>query len=414
MTVELTLPGSKSMTQRALIIAALADRPSTIAGALACDDSRHLVAILRHLGVTVETDWGGGRLEVRPAPRQRGRPLASDGAVLDCGNAGTAMRFGTALALVCDGALVLDGDPRMRRRPIGPMGDALRSLGVAVRYRLEDGYPPLQLSRADRLGDEVAVDVSQSSQFASGLLMVAPRLDRGLTLTLGDKRVSGPYLAMTMRMMRRAGVDVTRLDDERIRVLPGAYRWQDAPAVQRIEADWSGAAFILAAAWLTGIELDIANLPSPLDSAQGDARFAAFLEELDRQREHVFDLTDVPDLIAPLAAAALFATHPSTIAGAAHTRVKESDRIAVLVDAFGKLGARIEERPDGMVVQPLRDATLPDEPLDPQNDHRMAMAFGIVSLRVPGIPIANRGCVTKSYPRFWDDLERIRSRIGRA
>ena len=198
--ITVSCPGSKSMTQRALVIAALADGAGqvTIEGALECDDSRYLSQVLRALGVGVH--WDGSRVQVRPGP------LASSGERQFVGNAGTAMRFSSSLSLLSEGELVLDGDERMRQRPLGPLAEALQRLGVHVRYLGQRGYPPVSLRRGGALCDEVDLDVSQSSQFASGLLLVAPRLPRGLVVRLSGERVSVPYLDMTTKMMGRAGV----------------------------------------------------------------------------------------------------------------------------------------------------------------------------------------------------------------
>ena len=397
MTLQLTCPGSKSMTQRALVIAALAAEPSTLDGALDCDDSRYLVQALRKLGI--ELRWQGSRIEVEP------HKLSGKQQTLYCGNAGTAVRFCSCLATVCDSPMCIDGDERMRQRPIGPLAGALQQLGATVSYGDQEGYPPLTIAPAeDTVAARVAIDGSLSSQYASGLLMVAPRLSRGLVLDLTGESVSRPYLRMTVEMMRRAGVRVEWPEAQRLRVAPGSYRG----VAWRIEPDWSTAAFILTAAHLTSRSVEIDGLVDVEDSLQGDAEFAEYLERIEADEGQDFDLTDTPDLIAPLAVAALFANRPTRIRGAAHTRIKESDRIAVLARGFNAVGARVVERPDGLDIKPLREPASGAIVLDPAADHRMAMAFGLLSLRLPNVAVMQPECVSKSFPGFWDVLDRFR------
>lgn len=398
--LPLEAPASKSMTQRALVIAALATGPSRVQAPLDCDDARHLTALLEALGVgarwiTQPVERGmEARVEVTPAP------LRAPATTIFCGNAGTTVRFGAALAALTEGTLRLDGDRHMRRRPMGPLAGALGAIGVEIRYEGAPERLPIALRRGAVPRPVAVVDGSLSSQFASGLMLVAPRLPAGLTVVLDGAIVSRPYLEMTAAMMRRAGATVEPTG-RGYRVEPGGYRGGDFT----IEPDWSAAAFLLGAGHLAGVALDRATLPAA--SLQGDAAFAEMMDRLavpPPGGRFVFDLTDTPDLIAPLTAICLFASHPTAIRGAAHTRVKESDRVAVLAGELAKIGARIEAHPDGLDITPLgraRSATL-----DPHGDHRMAMAFALVGLRVP-LTIGDRGCVSKSFPGFWDAIARI-------
>jgi 3-phosphoshikimate 1-carboxyvinyltransferase len=245
----------------------------------------------------------------------------------------------------------------------------------------------------------VSLDGSRSSQFASGLLLSAPLLPGGLQIDLIGQTVSRPYLDLTLRMMRERGASVEELPGT-ILVSPGGYR----AGPLRVHGDWSAAGFLLAAAFISGCPLELLNL-DPC-SAQGDRVVVELLETLRQAGPHRFDLTDCPDLLPPLAAAAVFATDQVEIAGLLHARLKESDRPAVLAAGLSAAGVRVVERPDSLLLEPgtrLRPACL-----DPAGDHRMAMAFGLLSLREPGITVADRDCVGKSYPGFWDDLERFR------
>lgn len=404
MTVTIGIPGSKSMTQRALVIAALGDGPVTVRRALDCEDSRHLLALLSALGAGVER--AGDDVRVDP------KPLRAPSAPVFCGNGGTVMRFGSCMALAAEGELTLDGDARMRERPFRPLGDALARLGVRVRYLGTDGFPPVALCRTAPPPAGVDVDGSQSSQFASGLLLAAPALPEGLAVRPAGARVSLPYLTMTTAMMARAGARVRWEADGSIVVEPGRYRTGALAEGLRVEGDWSAAAFFLAASAITGVAVEIPGLEPPGESLQGDAAFATMLEELARPRDHHFDLGGTPDLLPPLAAAALFADRPSAIRGAAHARVKECDRIAVLIREFARAGARVVEHNDGMDILPLTVPSGAAVTLDPEGDHRMAMAFGLLSLRIPSVAVRDPECVGKSFPDFWCELAKVRDAAG--
>ncbi len=386
-------PGSKSQTQRALILAALAPGESRIVHPLDCDDSRHLRNALRQLGLIIDDTPGVWRIS--------GSNLKRPAGALWCGEAGTTLRFLAPLALLIDGPLSLAGSPRLSQRPLSQLLRSLQTLGVTAQTPGPAESLPLDLSRTSAIGDSCAVDGSRSSQFASGLLMVAPRLPRGLCLRLEGIPVSKPYLELTLSMMRASGAQFTQREDE-IRVAPSVYHPRDSA----IEGDWSGAAFLLAAAKILGCPITIENLKPR--SAQGDRGAVALLEELEAPREHRLDLKDCPDLVAPLAAAAAFANHPTELFNLEHARYKESDRLAVLAQGFNQAGVKTQQRRDALIITPgaeLRPATL-----DPANDHRMAMAFGLLALRQPAIQVLNPECVSKSYPSFWDDLRRLAGR----
>jgi len=400
MSHAIAVPPSKSMTQRALVLAALADSPTTVVGPLDCDDSRRLREVLAALGATIEASASGDALRILPAPL----PLRGSERALFCGNAGTVVRFAAPLSLLCEGALHLDGDEHMRRRPLGPLTTALAALGVEARHLAAPGCPPVMLRRASEVGASVTVDASLSSQFVSGLLLVAPLLPQGLRISQLGEAVSRSYVAMTVAMMRDRGCALIEPDARTFVVSCG----RPQGGTIAIEPDWSAAAFILAAARITGLDLTPASALPAAASLQGDAAVTGLLERLDAGSDEVFDLTDVPDLIAPLTVAALFASGSTRIRGAAHTRVKESDRVAVLARELRKIGATIEAHDDGLDVEPLRDAPSAPVELDPDGDHRMAMAFGLVSLAYPRVTVSDPDCVTKSFPTFWAVLEEIR------
>lgn len=384
------VPGSKSQTQRGLILAALAPGESRLSDPLDCADSRVLRRALVALGVQIREegrDWviDGGQLR---CPTEK----------LWCGDAGTTMRFLAPLSLLMKGELILDGSDRLRARPMTELSEALGRLGVQVRH-LGRGSLPLALCGPARPVRGTWIDGRRSSQFVSGLLMVAPCLEKGLELELGNGTVSAPYVEMTLRAMGAFGASAQDVRGS-LKVLPQRYH----PGRFDVEGDWSSAAFLLCGARLVGREIKLENLAPR--SVQGDRAIVAFLEELERKQPHRFDLTPCPDLLPPLAAAAVVAGHPVEITGVAHARVKESDRVAVLAEGLARAGVRVEELPDGLRIVPgggLRPARL-----DPHGDHRMAMAFGLLSLLEPRLEVSDPGCVDKSYPSFWDDLRGLR------
>jgi 3-phosphoshikimate 1-carboxyvinyltransferase len=397
--LRLSVPGSKSYTQRALVVSALADAPCTLRDPLDCDDSRTLRAGLRALGATIDdsqaTSW-----VVTPGP------LCGPAAPIDCGEAGTTIRFLSAFSLLIADKLQLLGTERLRTRPMDALLEALRDLGVTS----SDPAPPAPLSLrrfAELKTSRVSVESGTSSQFASALLLVAPRLPSGMTIQLTTRAgevVSRPYLTLTLNIMAQQGIVVQESADGRQLVVPhGAYHGGELP----IEADWSSAAFLLAAGLISRRPLELTNLPA--ESNQGDAAIVAFLEALrgsETSGQHHFDLSDCPDLLPPLAAACVFGARPSLITGIAHTRVKESDRVAVLSDAFREVGIDVVEQHDSMRITP--QSALQPAMLEPHSDHRMAMAFGLLSLRQPRIEVLDPRCVSKSFPTFWQALERFR------
>jgi len=390
--IRITVPGSKSETQRSLVLAALTSGQSTLERPLDCEDSRALRHALRSFGAAVQED--DDRWLVR------GAPLCAPLGVVDCRDGGTTARFLGPLCLLFDGTMLLDGSARLRERPIAEMVDALQTLGVDARYLEATGALPVSLSRrAPVTIPRLGVSGARSSQFASGLLLVAPLLPRGLTLELEGPIVSKPYLELTVRLMRAFGADVSSAHGC-YRVSPKPYR----PVTLRIGGDWSSAAFWLAGAFITGRNVALQNLDH--DSTQPDRAIVGLLAELARPGPHVFDLSDCPDLLPPVAVAAAFASAPVEIGGIDHARLKESDRPAVLARELGRAGVRIVEREGQIHVGP--GGVLRPAKLDPRGDHRMAMAFGLLSLREPRIESLCPECVGKSYPAFWSNLERLR------
>jgi 3-phosphoshikimate 1-carboxyvinyltransferase len=409
---ELSLPGSKSITNRCLLVAALADGESVLENALFSEDSLIFAACLRALGVPVEAD------EARSAFRVAGRGgILSDGdASLWVGNAGTAARFITSLTIVGRGAYAVDGVAAMRERPMDELLDVLAAQGAEVTWQGKPGHVPFTIRGAGGLeGGEMTLAAGRTSQQVSGLLLIAPYARRDVTLRVPGKMVSPSYVDMTIELMRRWGVRVQRPDAETFVVEHGQ---RYVPSRHAVEPDASGASYFFAAAAAVGGRARVRHLSAA--SLQGDLRFVDVLERMgckvSREADAVevrcdgslagvdVDMNDISDTAPTLAAIAPLATGPVTIRNVEHMRWKETDRIHAVVTELARLGARVEELRDGLVVHPSK---LHPGVVSTYKDHRMAMAFSILGLRSPGIQISDPGCVAKTFPTFFDLLRTI-------
>jgi 3-phosphoshikimate 1-carboxyvinyltransferase len=390
-TRQVRVPGSKSLTQRYLVLSALASSPSSLAGASEGQDSRDLSAALVELGALCAR--GGRGIVVAP------RPFTRPAAPIAAGEGGTTARFVAALATATGFPFSLRLAGRIAERPMEALWEALRHAGTQVRVTSEAGGGSIVELYRTRYSREVRVDATLSSQFASALALVAPALPDGLRLTLVGEQVSRSYLDLTLSALATFGVRARR-DGDVIEVPATRFAGRDL----EVEGDWSLAAMWLAASRITGRAVRVANASE--ESVQGDRAFPRLLAELDARGDHRFDLRDVPDLLPPLAVASLFASSPTLFCGLKHARLKESDRLAVLAGELGKVRARVVQTPDGLAVDPAPLAG--PARLDPRGDHRLAMAFGVLSLAVPGVEVLDPRCVSKSYPDFWQDLERVR------
>jgi 3-phosphoshikimate 1-carboxyvinyltransferase len=413
-----SVPGSKSQTNRALLLGALAGGESVLRGALFSDDSHVFVDSLQRLGLSVVADPAAAVIVVTGA----GGSIPASSAELYIGNAGTACRFLTAFLPLGRGEYLLDGTARMRQRPIGELLDALNALGAQVEAVNGNGCPPVRVRASGLRGGAATVDAARSGQFLSALLMVAPYAERDTTLRLAGHLASPPYIDMTLAMMREWGVTVETQGDP-------LHSSPENPASYLIKAgsrydariydvppDASGASYFLAAAAVTGGTVRIRNLALATD--QGDL---GLLHVFERMRCQVsvqgndveltgpaqfdgidLDLNGMSDMTMTLAAIAPFARGPVVIRNVAHIREQETDRLAATVAELRRLGARVDERADGLTVYPsaLRAAVV-----QTYDDHRMAMAFAIPGLLVPGIEIENPGCVAKTFPDYFARLE---------
>ena len=407
-------PGSKSITNRALVCAALAQGDSTLTGALDSEDTRVMIAALEQLGIHVEVQDDGRTLVVHG---RAGRIPASM-AELFVGNSGTTIRFLTALCTLGYGSFRLDGVPRMRERPIGDLLDALNQLGAICRGMLRDGYPPVEMRAAGLAGGRATVRGDISSQFLSGLLMAAPYAADDVELAVSGELVSKPYVLMTLRLMQDFGALVeAKLDLSGMRI---PARQVYSGRTYGIEPDASAASYFWAAAAITGGEVTVEGLTWA--SLQGDVRFALCLEKMGCRVTHDaggitvsgraeqgidVDMNAISDTVQTLAAVALFANGPTTIRGVSHIRHKETDRIGDLARELRKLGATVDELPDGLRIVPLTSELLRGAEIETYHDHRMAMSLALAGLRIPCVVILDPGCTAKTYPHYFDDLARL-------
>jgi 3-phosphoshikimate 1-carboxyvinyltransferase len=434
------VPGSKSLTNRALVLAALSAKGYACAlrGALRSEDTEVMIEGLRALGFRVLTEWPESVVVVSSGEDEPRIPARQ--ADLFVANSGTTMRFLTALVGLGRGRYRLDGVPRMRERPIGDLLDALGQLGVNAYSERQNGCPPV-IIEADGLNSGVVrIKGAVSSQFLSALLMVAPYARGKVVIEVDGPLVSEPYVRMTLRLLEHWGVHfLPGSDHNTFRVLGSesrgrgtALRCVEAPSSSHgldprrpvplrdypIEPDASAASYFFAAAAITGGEVTVPGLDA--HSLQGDIRFVDVLEDMGCEvvrgpgsltvrgrplRGLDVDMNDISDTVMTLAAVACFADGPTSIRNVAHIRHKETNRLRALAAELRRLGAGVDESADGLTIAPgpLHGATV-----ETYNDHRMAMSMALFGLRVPGVVIREPGCVAKTYPHFFDDLERLR------
>jgi 3-phosphoshikimate 1-carboxyvinyltransferase len=411
------VPGSKSITNRALVLAALCGKVSAceLYHCLRSEDTEVMIAALQSLGFHVEVDWLEGRVRVAGSPGANRIPaLRAD---LFTANSGTTMRFLTAMVCLGHGRYRLDGSPRMRERPIGDLLEALQQLGVHAISERNNGCPPVCIEVDGLAGGRVRIKGNVSSQFLSGLLMTAPFARDDIVIEIDGPLVSRPYVEMTLRMMDDWGLPVIRKWNEAEFHVVG----RQAPVGEMryfVEPDASAASYFFAAAALTGGKVGVAGVSRK--SLQGDVRFVDLLVAMgctvkrgagqwkvrgDSIHGINADMNDISDTVMTLAAVACFAEGPTTIRNVAHIRHKETDRLAALATELRHVGAEVDEFADGLTITPR---PLHGAEIETYNDHRMAMSMALIGLKVPGIVIKNPGCVAKTYPHFFDDLERLR------
>lgn len=403
-------PGSKSLTNRALIVAALAKGSSELIGVLDSVDTRVMIDSLLRLGVSVDPDFEQCAIKVQGC---NGRPPASE-AELWLENSGTSIRFLTAFCALGHGAYRLDGNARMRQRPISKLVSAIQQLGVNAQCDLDSDCPPVIVHTQGMTGGTAVVDAQISSQYLSALLMAAPCAQGPVEIRLTGELVSEPYIDMTLGVMARFGVTVDTTHPGIYRTSPQRYRG----TLYEIEPDASAASYFFAAAAITGGEITVNGLSEY--ALQGDLKFLDILEQMGchvswkthgvtvrgggELRGVDVDMNAISDTVQTLAAVAPFASGPTVIRNVAHIRHKETDRIAAVTTELRRLGLQVEEREDGLTIHPG-----PVQPavIETYDDHRMAMSFALIGLKHPGIQIAHPECTTKTYPDYFSDLDRL-------
>ncbi len=401
-------PGSKYVANRLLMLAALAPGKSQIHGAPGNEDIRAAADGLRALGVDIREQPGalmiGGTPHGWAPPAREREPIA-----VDVRESGTLLRFLTAVAATLPFPVRLTGRGRIGQRPMAGLIRALEHLGA--RIASSGGYAPLTVHSPELRGGRVAVATGESSQFASALLLASPRIGGGLDIELPGTRVSASYLDLTASLLQRSGVRV-----ERIAAGYRTFAGRPRPGVHQVPTDWTAASTLFGAAAVTRGTIRIANLDP--QAVEGERRFPGLLERMGcrveagdgavsvtgtgRLRGIQANMASMPDAAPTLAVVAAFATGETRISGIAHLRHKESDRIAALTDGLRRLGAGVEPEADRLTIRP--GPMRVRESIDSRRDHRIAMAFALAGLRVPGVRITHPDSVNKSFPDYWDTL----------
>lgn len=412
---EVTLPGSKSLSNRILLLAAIAEGETRITNLLNSDDVRHMLSALEKLGV--EYSLAQDRTEC--LVKGLGATFSPEAAqTLFLGNAGTAVRPLCAALCLSEGEFEITGEPRMYERPIGDLVDALTALGADVEYLQSEGYPPLRIVGKRLAGGEVSIRGNLSSQFLTALLMVAPLMEQGLVIKVEGELVSKPYIDITLDVMSKFGVQVVNNNYESFEIKPGQpYR---SPGEIMVEGDASSASYFLAAAAIGGGPVKVHGTGSA--SVQGDAEFAKVLALMGAKVEYSdywievtgsgqfkgvdVDLNHIPDAAMTIATAALFAEGPTCIRNVYNWRVKETDRLAAMATELKKVGAVVDEGEDYIHIIPPQK--LQSAAIDTYNDHRMAMCFSLASFGDALITINDPKCTSKTFPNYFEAFEALR------
>jgi len=409
-TIDATIevPGSKSITQRALIAAALAEGTSFLLGPLESEDTRYTAGALQQMGVTVEKEKN------KWIVKGRGGRIATPDKEIFLGNNGTATRFLTSVAALGSGTFKISGDERMAERPILPLMQALQGWGVEIASINNNGCPPLLIEANGLAGGRTVLPEGKSSQYLSSLLLVGPYARQPAELDVEGEILSLPYVIMTLAVMETFGIRVEANEAlNSYRIPKGKYKALE----YAIEGDASNASYFYAAAAVTGGEVTVPNVPVP--SLQGDAAFVALLARMGCQvnktgdgltvsgpkelRGITIDMGDMPDVVPTLAVVASQAKGRTTIKNIAHLRIKECDRLHVMAVELAKMGARVQELDDILIIEGKDpDAPMHGAEIETYNDHRIAMSFAVAGLAVPGVKIRGEQCVAKSFPDFWE------------
>lgn len=404
---EINLPGSKSVSNRALLLAALAQGTTRLTNLLDSDDIRHMLNALIQLGVNYKLSEDKSVCEVEGLG---GAFHSSQSMELFLGNAGTAMRPLAAALCLGQGEFVLTGEPRMKERPIGHLVDALRAAGADIEYLENDNYPPLKIKGTGLQSGTVSIDGSISSQFLTAFLMAAPLASGDITIHIEGDLVSKPYIDITLDIMAKFGVSVDNHDYKTFVIRTGQH--YISPGHYLVEGDASSASYFLAAAAIKGGEIKVTGIGK--NSIQGDIQFADALEKMGAQIEwgddYVLcrkgelnavdmDFNHIPDAAMTIATTALFAKGTTSIRNVYNWRVKETDRLAAMATELRKVGAEVEEGHDYITITP--PTQLNHAEIDTYDDHRMAMCFSLVALSDTAVTINDPNCTSKTFPGYF-------------
>lgn len=408
----INLPGSKSVSNRALLLAALACGKTVLTNLLDSDDVRHMLNALSALGINYTLSADRTRCDITG----NGGPLRASGALeLFLGNAGTAMRPLAAALCLGQNEIVLTGEPRMKERPIGHLVDSLRQGGANIDYLEQENYPPLRL-RGGFTGGDIEVDGSVSSQFLTALLMTAPLAPEDTTIRVKGELVSKPYIDITLNLMKTFGVEITNHHYQQF-VVKGGQQYH-SPGRYLVEGDASSASYFLAAGAIKGGTVKVTGIGRK--SMQGDIRFADVLEKMGatitwgddfiactRGELHAIDMdmNHIPDAAMTIATTALFAKGTTTLRNIYNWRVKETDRLFAMATELRKVGAEVEEGHDYIRITP--PAKLQHADIGTYNDHRMAMCFSLVALSDTPVTILDPKCTAKTFPDYFEQLTRM-------
>jgi len=410
---EINLPGSKSLSNRALLLAALAEGTTEIFNLLESDDTRHMLNALKQLGIKYILSEDKTRCTIEG----NGGPINSEKLEeLFLGNAGTAMRPLCAALCLGEGSYLLTGEPRMKERPIGHLVDALREAGAKITYTENEGYPPLEIKGNGLKGGEVKIEGAISSQFLTALLLAAPMAKEDMTISIIGELVSKPYIDITLHIMKAFGVEVLNENYETFRIKGGqTYKAVDSFMV---EGDASSASYFLAAAAIKGGTVKVTGIVK--NSIQGDVAFADVLEKMGAKVEWGddfvsvtkgelnaidMDFNHIPDAAMTIATTALFAKGTTTLRNIYNWRVKETDRLFAMATELRKVGAEVEEGEDYLKIIPPK--VLKHAAIDTYDDHRMAMCFSLLALDPASVTINEPECTAKTFPTYFEVLESI-------
>jgi 3-phosphoshikimate 1-carboxyvinyltransferase len=403
-----TVPGSKSFTHRFLTAAALSNGPCTLKNGLKSDDTRYTMSAFQHMGVTIQETPDGFQVN-----GTQGK-LGACAAPIDLGNSGTSMRFLTAMATLGTGTYTLTGTERMQERPLQDLLNGLSQAGAKVDTQRKNGCPPVEITGNTISGGRIILNCQVSSQYLSAVLMASPYWPEGVEVTITQGPVSRPYIDMTLAVMEQFGITVEREGYERFKVLPGQFYRH---GTYHIEPDCSQAGYFWAAAAINGGTVKVAHTHK--NSVQGDVGLVGLLEQMGCQAVQESDglrltggtltaietdMADMPDVVPTLAVVAAFAQGTTVINNVSHLKAKESDRLQAVVNELTKMGIESSCTDSRLFVT---GGSPQAANIDTYDDHRMAMCFSLVGLKVPGIHIKDEACVNKSFPNYWEVLESL-------